>query len=66
MPNTPTYITIAEAADYLRVDPSTVRRYINTGRLPAYYVGPPGARARAVRIKLSDLQAIPERVTVAS
>jgi excisionase family DNA binding protein len=44
------YLTVAEAAETLRVDRSTVRRWIANGDLPAYRVGP-----RRVRIKRDDL-----------
>ncbi len=58
MPTVPRYLTLAESADILRVNLRTVRRWIDEGRLPAYHVG------RSVRIKLSDLQRIPERMEV--
>ena len=33
------YITVAEAATLLRVAPSTVRRWIRQGDVPAYRIG---------------------------
>ncbi|WP_182379838.1 helix-turn-helix domain-containing protein [Nocardioides sp. WS12] len=44
-------LTVAEAADYLRVNPRTVLTLISTGKIPALKVG------RQYRIRLSDLQA---------
>lgn len=37
--NTPHMFTTAEVAAHLRVDPSTVRRWISAGVLPAVKVG---------------------------
>jgi excisionase family DNA binding protein len=47
------YYTVAEAAKELDVSPSTVWRWIEARRLPAYRVG-----ARKVRIKKDDLQLV--------
>jgi excisionase family DNA binding protein len=44
------YLTVAEAAEALRVDRSTIRRWIAAGELPAYRIGP-----KHVRIKREDL-----------
>jgi excisionase family DNA binding protein len=44
------YLTVAEAAALLKVDRSTIRRWIDHGDLPAYRVGP-----RAVRVRREDL-----------
>ena len=46
------YLTAAEAARYLRVSPSTVWRWIDAGKLPAYRIGP-----RGIRIREEDVQA---------
>lgn len=46
------YYTVAQAARALGVSPSTVWRWIDADKLPAYRVGP-----RAIRIRESDLQA---------
>ena len=47
------FATITEAADHLRCSTKTVRRYIATGRLAAFRVGP-----RMLRIETSDLDAL--------
>ena len=47
------YYTVPEAARLLRVSPSTVWRWIEAGRLPAYRVG-----VKAIRIKKIDLEAV--------
>ena len=44
------YLTVAEAATLLRVAPSTVRRWIRDGDVPAYRVG-----RRRVALKRDDL-----------
>lgn len=44
------FLTVAEAAHELRVAPSTIRRWIREGDLPAYRVG-----KRRVGIKRADL-----------
>jgi excisionase family DNA binding protein len=46
-------LTVAEAADLLKVDRSTVRRWISGGSLPAYRVG-----QRFVRVRRADLAAV--------
>ncbi len=43
------YLTIKEAADYLKVHPETIRRWVKEGKLPAYK-GP-----KIVRFKKEDL-----------
>jgi excisionase family DNA binding protein len=44
------YVTVAEAATLLRVAPSTVRRWIREGDVPAYRIG-----RRRVALKRDDL-----------
>lgn len=48
------YLTVAEAAALLKVDRSTIRRWIARGDLPAYRVGP-----RAVRLRRDDVARLP-------
>jgi excisionase family DNA binding protein len=47
------YVTVDEAAKLLRVAPSTVRRWIREGDLPAFRVG-----RRRVALKQSDLASL--------
>ena len=47
------YYTVSEAAQLLEVSPSTVWRWIDAERLPAYRVGP-----KTIRIKKEDLSAL--------
>jgi len=51
------YLTVAEAASWLRIDPSTIWRWIKAGRLPARRLGP-----RTVRIHRADLEAMDQPV----
>jgi excisionase family DNA binding protein len=44
------YYTVSEAARLLQISPSTVWRWIDAGKLPAYRIG-----GRAIRIKREDL-----------
>ena len=44
------YLTVAEAATLLRVAPSTIRRWIREGDVPAYRIG-----RRRVALKRDDL-----------
>lgn len=43
-------LTIDEAAEYVGVSPSTIRRAIARGEIPARRIGP-----RLVRLRMSDL-----------
>ena len=47
------YYTVSEAAAFLSVNPSTIWRWIKTGKLPAYRVG-----HKNIRIKKQDLAAV--------
>lgn len=47
-----TFLTVAEVAEWLKVNQQTVRNWIDQGRLPAVRVG------RRVRIKRSDFDRI--------
>lgn len=44
-------ITANEAAELLKVDVKSIRRYVDSGALIAYQVGP-----KNIRIRLSDLE----------
>lgn len=46
-------VTIDGAAEYLSVNPLTIRRWIADGRIPAYRFGP-----KLIRIDLDDLDAM--------
>ena len=50
-------LTIGEVAQRLRVDPSTVRRWITAGALAAIVLPRPGTR-QAYRVKQSVLDAL--------
>lgn len=45
-------VSLAEAGEYADVSPRTLRRYIASGRLTGYRVGP-----RLVRVDLNELDA---------
>ena len=47
------YLTVAEAAALLRVSPSTIRRWIRNGAVPADRIGP-----RRIALKRGDLTAL--------
>lgn len=59
----PQYLTVAEAARLLCVSPSTVWRWIDAAKLPAYRLA-----GRTIRVRAADLEAIarPARDTSAS
>jgi excisionase family DNA binding protein len=44
-------LTVAQAADWLQVSPSTIRSYVREGRLPAFRI----AGVRSVRIPRQEL-----------
>lgn len=48
-----TLLKISEAAKFLQVHPTYVRRLIKNGTLAAVHLGP-----KTVRVKLEDLQAL--------
>lgn len=50
-------LTISEAAAELGFHPNTIRKFIKTGRLPAYRIG-----VKIIRIKRSDLETIFNKV----
>lgn len=56
------YITVAEAATLLRVAPSTIRRWIREGDLPAFRMG---KRRLALRRSDVDARIVPIRPGVA-
>jgi excisionase family DNA binding protein len=47
------YVTVQDAAETLAVSEKSIRRWIDDGKLLAYYAGP-----RNVRIKRADLDKI--------
>jgi excisionase family DNA binding protein len=47
------YLTVVQAADLLQVNPSTIRRWIREGMLPAYRIG-----QRRVALKRSDVASL--------
>ncbi len=50
--SSPEFLTVAEIATLLSLNPQTVRNWIDAGKLPAYRVG------RRVRILKADLDAV--------
>lgn len=46
-------LTVPEVADYLRVDPETVRRWLREGRIKGVHL----SRAAGWRVRRSDLDA---------
>ncbi|MCK9357341.1 MAG: helix-turn-helix domain-containing protein [Dehalococcoidia bacterium] len=46
------WLTLQEAADRLKVKVPTIRKYIRTGKLPAY------RQANVVRVKPGDVDAV--------
>lgn len=58
MPTDPQFLTVAEVAAQLRVDPTTVRRWIAAGELPASRLG------KNFRIAAADVDAFLDRSRV--
>ena len=56
----PRRISVHDAADYLGVSTRTLRRYIVTGKLPAYRVGP-----TLIRIDRADLDKLARPIPAA-
>lgn len=54
----PDLLTIAQTAQYLGVNPATIRRLIASGRLKAYRYGP-----RIIRIDQADVHKLRRPVT---
>ena len=52
-------MTVAEVAEVLKLNPQTVRNWMDAGKLPALHVG------RSVRIKRSDFDRLVEGVDIA-
>lgn len=50
-------VTLEAAADYLGVNPLTIRRRIAAGDLPGYRLGP-----RVLRVDLAEVDALLERI----
>jgi excisionase family DNA binding protein len=53
------FLTVAEIAQILKLNPQTVRNWIDAGKLPALHVG------RRVRIRRSDFDAFLEQGSTA-
>jgi excisionase family DNA binding protein len=49
----PKRVSISDAAGLVGVHPRTIRRYIASGRIPAYRVGP-----RLLKVDLDDVQTL--------
>jgi excisionase family DNA binding protein len=47
------HVALTEAAEYLGVNPRTIRRYIAAGRLTGYRVGP-----RLIKVDLAELDSL--------
>lgn len=56
-----TWITAADARDRLNITDKTLRRYVATGKIPAYRMG-----GRLLRFKPEDIDALMEPVPAAS
>lgn len=62
-PTRTTYLTIAEAAKYLKAGERTLRQMVSDGKLPAYRLT--AGRTGPLRFKLEDLDAVLIPVPVA-
>ena len=51
-------VGITEAAEYLGVNPRTIRRYVESGRISGYRVGP-----RLIKVDLDDIDALIQPIT---
>lgn len=49
------WLTMREAADYLRVTKGTISRWISLGKLPAF-ISPIGGKGKIVRICIRELE----------
>lgn len=47
------HIALNEAAEYLGVNPRTIRRYIAAGRITGYRVGP-----RLIKVDLDEIESL--------
>lgn len=56
----PVYKSIADAADTYSVSTKTIRRWIASGRLPAFRVGP-----RKIRVRVEDVDALARPIPTA-
>jgi excisionase family DNA binding protein len=55
------YLTVDEAAAYLGINPMTMRRYIDKGRLRAFKLGP-----KLLRVRQSDVDGLLTELPTAS
>lgn len=60
-PSSRRLVSIADAAEYADVHPATIRRYISSGRLTGYRVGP-----RLVKIDLAELNDLARPIPTAA
>lgn len=58
-PTDDTHVTLADAADFIGVSVETIRRYIDSGDLPAFKV----AGRNTIRVKANDVRALLTPVT---
>lgn len=59
----PSYITVTQVANTLRVTPTTVHKWINSGQLPALKLGD---HSRVIRIPLDEYEKFLERGTISA